>query len=143
MLSLSKHPVGRPHRQTLRCAQGDNIDRLWLCLGAFFALTGMATGAFATHALRENAGAVQAFETASRYQIYHALALLLLAALAPHLGEGVQLTGWLFVLGIVLFSGSLYVLGLTGARLTVVVTPIGGVCLLAGWGWLLYQALRS
>lgn len=80
------------------------------------------------------------FETAVRYQMYHALALVALAALAPQLSAP-QWTGWLFVAGILMFSGSLYLLALTGARLLGAITPIGGVCLLAGWGWLLYQAL--
>lgn len=79
------------------------------------------------------------FETAVRYQMYHALGLILLVALPGDY----RWSGWLFVAGILIFSGSLYLLALTGTRWLGAITPIGGVCLLAGWGLLLYQAVTD
>ena len=74
------------------------------------------------------------FETAARYQMYHALALLAVGWLAARCPSGVaRLAGWLFVGGTVLFSGSLYLLSLTGARWLGAVTPLGGAAFLAGW----------
>jgi len=123
-----------------------SVDRLWLGFGAVFALLAVALGAFGTHGLRGRLDAhyLEVFETGVRYQVYHALALLLLAALAPHLPEGpAAWTGRLFVAGAVLFSGSLYLLVLTGTTWLGAVTPLGGVCFLAGWAVLLYAAVRG
>src|SRR5437867_2829595 len=95
------------------------IDRLWLAAGAFFGLSGAALGAFGAHALRGivDPESLGPFETGVRYQMYHALGLALLAALGARVSEGpAQWTGWLFTAGIVIFSGSLYLLALTGAR---------------------------
>ncbi len=118
------------------------LDRLWLTLGAFFALTGVAAGALGAHGLKSalDAEAFQVFETGVRYQMYHALALVALAALAPQV-PGVHWTGWLFIAGIMLFCGSLYLLAFTGVRFLGAITPLGGLCFIAGWGLLLYQAL--
>jgi uncharacterized membrane protein YgdD (TMEM256/DUF423 family) len=75
------------------------------------------------------------FETAVRYQMYHALALIAVALIAARSPSGIlSASGWLFAAGTVIFSGSLYLLTLTGARWWGAVTPIGGVCLMAGWG---------
>lgn len=105
-------------------------------LAALLALLGVALGAFGAHGLkgRLDASLLQAFETGVRYQLYHALALLYVgerAGRAAH--SGFRLAGWLFVAGVVLFSGSLYALALTGERLWGAVTPVGGACFLAGW----------
>ena len=104
----------------------------------------MGLGAFGAHGLkgRLSPDMLAVFETGVRYQMYHALALLALAALAPRFDVG-GLTGWLFVGGIVLFSGSLYLLAFTGVRVLGAVTPLGGVCFLAGWALLAWQAIRS
>ena len=87
-------------------------------------------GAFGAHALKERLSPemLTIFETGVRYQVYHALALLLLAAL-----RGPGKAAWCFTAGIVLFSGSLYILALTGVKKWGAVTPIGGVLFLAGW----------
>ncbi|MBI2886602.1 MAG: DUF423 domain-containing protein [Chloroflexi bacterium] len=122
------------------------MDRLFLGLGATFALTGVAAGAFGAHALRGalSEPALATFETGVRYQMYHALALLAVAFLAGRQDAGLAApVGWLFVAGILLFSGSLYLLALTEARFFGAVTPLGGLCFLAGWLLLVVAALRS
>jgi uncharacterized membrane protein YgdD (TMEM256/DUF423 family) len=84
------------------------------------------------------------FETGVRYHMYHALAILAVAWVAERLQAErlVVASGWLFLLGIVLFSGSLYLLSLTGARTLGAVTPFGGVAFLLGWACLVFAALR-
>lgn len=120
--------------------------KLWLTIGALSGFLSVALGAFAAHGLQTRAGPAElaVFETGARYQMYHALALLAVAWVAAQ-GGGTTTTvaGWAFVAGTILFSGSLYYLGLTGSRALVMVTPIGGVAFLAGWialavaGWTL------
>lgn len=120
------------------------MEKTWLSLGAIFAFLAVAGGAFGAHALKGalTDEALGWFETGARYQMYHALALLALAALAPRFDVG-PLPGWLFVGGIVIFSGSLYLLAFTGIRVLGAITPLGGVCFLAGWALLAWQAIRS
>ncbi len=120
--------------------------RVFLALGSASAFIAVAGGAFGAHALRrrldENMLAV--FETGIRYQMYHALALLAVAWAMDRWGGGlVAASGWLFVTGTVVFSGSLYLLALTGQRMFGAVTPLGGVAFLAGWLVLLIGALRA
>jgi uncharacterized membrane protein YgdD (TMEM256/DUF423 family) len=115
-------------------------DRL-LLIGIGAAFLAVALGAFAAHALKSRVEPADLviFETGVRYQMYHALALVLLALVAARQPDPwLARAGWLFVLGIALFSGSLYLLVLTGARWWGAVTPFGGVAFLAGWlafGW--------
>ena len=114
------------------------MDRRFLLLGALSGLLAVAAGAFGAHALRAvlTPDLLAVFETGARYQMYHALALLLVALLsaaAPH-RRTVAAAGWCFVLGTLLFSGSLYLLALTGIRWWGAVTPVGGVLFLIGWG---------
>lgn len=103
-------------------------------LAATFAGTAVALGAFAAHGMKPHfePAALQTFETGVRYQMYHALALGLCAALA-HGGWRVRLPATCFVAGIALFSGSLYGLVWFDAKWLGPVTPIGGVAFLAGW----------
>lgn len=116
-----------------------------LVLGAAFGLLAVALGAFGAHALRDRLAPdlLNIFETGARYQMYHALALLLVAALwdrlAPRLAAA---AAWSFALGIVVFSGSLYALALSGVRALGAVTPLGGAAFLVGWTCLLFGALR-
>jgi uncharacterized membrane protein YgdD (TMEM256/DUF423 family) len=122
------------------------MDRTFAALGALSALVAVAAGAFGAHALRALLPPDQlaAFETGARYQMYHALALLLVAwAVTRWPAPPVRAAGWLFVAGTVLFSGSLYALALTGARALGAVTPAGGVCFLAGWASLALGIWRS
>ncbi|WP_459207055.1 DUF423 domain-containing protein [Pseudomonas sp. MLB6B] len=110
--------------------------RSFLMLAAFFGFTGVALGAFAAHGLKNRLSAeyLAIFHTGVSYQLVHALALLALAVLTVHLpGRLVGWAGGLFALGIVLFSGSLYALTLSGIGKLGIVTPIGGACFLAGW----------
>jgi uncharacterized membrane protein YgdD (TMEM256/DUF423 family) len=108
---------------------GDGM--LWWRLGAVLGGVAVALGAFGAHGLqaRVDAQALGWWETAARYHLAHALALLAVAAhpAAP------RHAGWLFVAGILLFSGSLYAMTLTGARGLGAITPLGGLCLIAGW----------
>ena len=114
----------------------DHRARLFATLGAISGLLGVAAGAFGAHALRARLpeGMLSAFETGARSQLLHALALLVVAWALDRTGRpAIGLAGWLFVAGTVLFSGSLYALALTGLARFGMVTPIGGLCLLAGW----------
>ncbi len=116
----------------------------WLILGGGL-LAGLAVvgGAFGTHGLkgRLSPEALEVFETAVRYQMIHGLALLVLAGLASRLPSwGLTLTALLWVIGVTVFSGSLYLLTLTGIRWWGAVTPIGGATMLAGWFALIYAA---
>ncbi len=110
--------------------------KLWLTIGALSGFLSVALGAFAAHGLQARVGPAElaVFETGARYQMYHALALLAVAWVAAQ-GGGAAATfaGWAFVAGTILFSGSLYYLGLTGSRALVMITPVGGVAFLAGW----------
>jgi uncharacterized membrane protein YgdD (TMEM256/DUF423 family) len=112
------------------------MDRLFFGLGSFSAFLAIAAGAFGAHALRARLSSeyLAVFETAARYQMYHGLALLAVAwASVRWPGALPQWAGWFFVLGTVLFSGSLYALALTGVRWLGAVTPLGGIAFLAGW----------
>ena len=97
---------------------------------------GVALGAFGAHGLKERVATdlLVIFETAVRYHMYHALALLAVGwAVSRNAARILQAAGWLFTIGIVLFSGSLYVMTLTGARWLGAITPLGGVAFLVGW----------
>lgn len=111
-------------------------------VGAILAGVGVTFGAFGAHALeaRVTAERLVTFETAVRYQMLHALAILAAALLG---GERAALAGLLFVLGIALFSGSLYLLVLTGVRWLGAITPLGGVAFIAGWGVLALAGFRA
>jgi uncharacterized membrane protein YgdD (TMEM256/DUF423 family) len=116
------------------------MSTVFFRIGAVSAGTAVALGAFGAHGLRAMVSPemMAVFETGVRYQMYHALALLALGlGFARLQGRMVTAAAWLFVAGTVLFSGSLYVLTLTGTRWWGAVTPLGGVAFLAGWGLLL------
>lgn len=120
------------------------MQRTFLLAGALAGLIGVAFGAFGAHGLRGRLSAemLAVFETGVRYQMYHALALMAIAALSDRLsGRLIAAAGWLFVTGIVIFSGSLYVLAVTGITVLGAITPIGGVALLAGWACLILATL--
>ncbi len=122
------------------------MDRLFFGLGTLSALVSVAAGAFGAHALRVRLTPeyLAVFETAARYQMYHALGLLAVAwAITRWPGALPVWAGWLFVAGTVLFSGSLYILALTGTRWWGAITPLGGVAFLAGWLCLFLSIRRS
>jgi uncharacterized membrane protein YgdD (TMEM256/DUF423 family) len=137
------------------------MGRAFLLVGTLFAFTGVAAGAFGSHALRSKLTPERlgTFETAVRYQLWHALALFVVvfvnalafgpfgwtssAALVAVRDFNLPdaLAGLLFIAGILLFSGSLYMLALTADRRWAGMTPIGGLCLLAGWACLAWGIL--
>lgn len=116
----------------------------WLALGGINAFISVAAGAFGAHGLKQRLSSdlLAAFETGARYQMYHALGLL---AVAFALGQGrsASTAGWAMLAGIVLFSGSLYALALTGIRPVGAITPLGGLCFLAGWAMFVWSVLRG
>lgn len=118
----------------------------WFATGALLCGLGVVLGAFGAHGLqgRISAEMLAVFETGVRYHFIHALGLLAVAWAMSRWPSGlVGAAGWLFVVGILIFSGSLYILALTGARWLGAVTPIGGVCMIAGWVVLAIGALRA
>jgi uncharacterized membrane protein YgdD (TMEM256/DUF423 family) len=122
------------------------VDRVFAGLGAVAAFVAVALGAFGAHALRARLtpADLDIFETAVRYQMYHALALIAVAWASTRWPGGLTLAaGWAFLIGIVVFSGSLYVLVLSGQRWLGAVTPLGGLAFLLGWLLLALRMLRS
>ena len=122
------------------------MARMFFTIGALFGFLGVALGAFGAHALKQRlpTDLFDIFEVGVRYQMYHALALLAVAwASTQWPGNSVSIAGWLFVAGIAVFSGSLYVLAVTGVRWLGAVTPLGGVAFLAGWVVLAWHVWRS
>ncbi|MGB5913809.1 MAG: DUF423 domain-containing protein [Phormidesmis sp.] len=113
------------------------MARLFLAIASILGALSVAGGAFGAHALKGKLTetALGSFETGMRYQMYHAIALLLVAMLIAQYPDikGLAITGWCFVAGIVLFSGSLYGLSLAGIKAFGPVTPLGGVAFIAGW----------
>ncbi len=112
------------------------MDRPFAVLGAISGFIAVACGAFGAHALkaRLTTDQLQIWETAARYQMYHALALVAVGLLASQSASPwAARAGWGFTLGTLLFSGSLYALALSGIRVLGAVTPFGGVAFLAGW----------
>ena len=113
----------------------------FLMLGTVLAGAGVAAGAFGAHALKEilDAPMLQVFETATRYLMYHAFGLCVVSwAIDRYPTQGLQTSGWLFLVGMLLFSGSLYGVSLAGLRWLGAVTPVGGLAFIIGWfllGW--------
>lgn len=123
-----------------------NVSKLWLITGAAYGLLGVLLGAFGAHAARDRLSAemLRVWETAVQYQFWHALALLAVGLLAARVGGAwLDAAGAAFGLGVLVFSGSLYLLALTDVRLLGAVTPIGGVLLIAGWACLLVALIRG
>jgi uncharacterized membrane protein YgdD (TMEM256/DUF423 family) len=116
-----------------------------MVFGAVFAGLAVAAGAFGAHMLKPvlDASMLGAFETAARYQMYHALAMCVVAAVGErHPRLRVSAVGWLFVAGILLFSGSLYLLSLSGIRWVGALTPLGGAAFIIGWAVLAWSVGR-
>jgi uncharacterized membrane protein YgdD (TMEM256/DUF423 family) len=116
--------------------------RPFFLLGAGFAFLAVTLGAFGSHSLKAVLAPemLAVFETGVRYQMYHALALFAVGWAAHQYPQAsFHIAGWLFAAGIILFSGSLYVLALSGVRWLGAITPLGGLCFLAGWGTLARQ----
>ena len=115
---------------------------MWLAVAALSGISAVALGAFGAHGLRARVSPEQlgSWQTAAPYPLLHSVALLALALYATHSERSIQLPATLFTAGIVLFSGSIYLLVLTQARWLGPVTPMGGLCFLAGWASLLWLA---
>lgn len=121
--------------------------RIFIAIAAILGGLSVAAGAFASHALREKLSerGLEIFETAARYQMYHAIALMLVAlllsrALVPQ--PTLVAAGWAFIIGIAIFSGSLYALSLTDIKVLGALTPLGGAAFIAGWGCLAIAAFN-
>ena len=122
------------------------MARIFFTMGSLFALLGVALGAFAAHLLKDRLSSelLAIFEVGVRYHMYHALGLLGIAwgiTQFPH--SNLYVAGWLFVAGIVIFSGSLYALSFSGIRWLGAITPFGGLCFLAGWLWAGWSVWKS
>ena len=122
------------------------MAKTWFMFGALFGGLAVALGAFGAHALKNTLSAYgqEIYNKAVIYQMWHALALLavgLLQQWQPQLD--VNPIGWLFTAGIVLFSGSLYILAVTGVTALGMITPFGGVAFIAGWLWLLFKVYKA
>ena len=118
----------------------------WFATGAWLCALGVALGAFGAHGLKSRVSAdmLAIWETGTRYHLLHALALVATGwACERWPGGYVGAAGWLFLAGIALFSGSLYALAVTGVRAFGAITPIGGLCLIAGWVCLAMAAMRG
>ena len=121
------------------------MERLFIIMGALSGAIGVAAGAFGAHALRARVEPrmLAVFETGARYQMYHALAMLAAAWMVSRFpGALMTASGWLFMAGTVLFSGSLYAMALTGVRALGAITPLGGVCFIAGWACIALAAMK-
>jgi len=122
------------------------VDRTFFVVGAVIGALGVAAGAFGAHALKARLAPemLAVFETGVRYQLVHALGLLAVGwAAGRWTAWAVRVAGWLFVVGVFLFSGSLYAMCLTGVRALGAITPLGGVAFIAGWLLLAWGAWRG
>ncbi|MGQ4647691.1 DUF423 domain-containing protein [Lyngbya aestuarii] len=121
------------------------ITRIFLFLAALLGGLSVAAGAFGSHALKEKLSdrAMEIFQTGARYEMYHALALLLVALLLSRAETGqtpLVIAGFAFLAGIAIFSGSLYALSLTGIKWLGAIAPLGGLAFFVGWGCLAIAA---
>jgi uncharacterized membrane protein YgdD (TMEM256/DUF423 family) len=117
-----------------------------LISGALMALLGVAVGAFGAHGLRPflSESMLAVFETGVRYQVFHALGMLIAGLSLAHAPTRYfKFAAWTFFLGIILFSGSLYVLSISGVRALGIITPFGGLCFIVGWGLLAWGYWKS
>lgn len=116
------------------------MAKLFITLASLSGMLAVAFGAFGAHALKGRLDdyALGVFQTAVQYHFYHSLALLAVGVVALSQPETALLrsSGWLFIIGIVIFSGSLYLLSISGMRWLGAVTPLGGLAFIAGWGCL-------
>ena len=123
------------------------MTQIFMAIASILAGLAVAAGAFASHALKDKLSerAIEIFETAARYQMYHALALLLVALLLTRVETPTPFltaAGFAFIAGIAIFSGSLYALSLSGIKWLGAITPIGGAAFLIGWGCLAVAAFN-
>ena len=121
------------------------MSNLFIGLGALNAFIAVSMGAFTAHKLKATLSAdyLSAIQTAADYQFYHALGLILIGLIYQHNKTRLTaMSGWLILIGIILFSGSLYLLGLSGTKWLGMITPMGGLCFLIAWLMLAFSHLR-
>lgn len=119
--------------------------RFFLTVGGAFAFLGVAAGAFGAHVLKDRISPemLSVFEVGVRYQMYHAFAMIVTAWLQTQWPSMINIiSGWLFILGVILFSGSLYILSVGGITWLGVFTPLGGFAFLLGWCFMVFAALK-
>ena len=123
------------------------MSRIFLAIAAAFGGIAVILGAFASHALKDRLSdrALEIWSTGTQYQMYHALALIFVSLFLSRMSDSTPLTiaGYSFITGIVLFSGSLYALSLSGIKILGAITPLGGVAFISGWICLAIAALNS
>ncbi len=122
------------------------MGRALVGAGALLGFLGVGAGAFGAHAIRQRVTPelLDNWKTAADYQLWHALATIASGLVAVRWASGAAAAaGWCFVAGVVVFSGSLYALALTGRRKLGAITPFGGVLFLVGWGFLVVAAIRG
>lgn len=135
--------IDREPRRTAARFRALDEPRRWVVLGALLAMLGVVLGAFGAHGVEDRVSEddFDTYRTAALYHMLHALALFATAFVAERYpGSTTRLAGWCFVAGIVLFSGSLYVLATVGPDILGAITPLGGVAFIAGWALLGYAA---
>ena len=120
------------------------MDKLSLISGSLFALLSIVSGAFGAHALKDhlNEYSKMIYEKAVMYQMFHSIGLILVGVLSNQLSANFVLVSWLFIIGILLFSGSLYILAVTDIKWIGAITPIGGSLFIIGWAMLLLKVLN-
>jgi uncharacterized membrane protein YgdD (TMEM256/DUF423 family) len=123
------------------------MNKFFLLSGSVLGLLGVAIGAFGAHALKamlDAAGRVDTFETGVRYMFYHAIALVLVGILSKEFpGNTINWSGNAFILGTLIFSGSLFLICFTGINVFGAVAPIGGTLLIIGWALLFWSVLKG
>ncbi len=127
------------------CMNGNTSSRWQILIGCILAGLGVATGAFGAHMLKDllDPPMLTVYDTATRYQMYHAFGMVLSGMIVRISGDAAAAkAGWMFLAGIVLFSGSLYGVSLLGIRWLGAVTPVGGTLFIAGWGLLAWRVWR-
>ena len=123
------------------------MNKFFILAGSVTGMLGVALGAFGAHALKgflENSGRLDTFETAVKYMFYHSFALILVGILHKEFpAAALNNAGWAFLIGIIIFSGSLFLLCTTGIKVLGAITPIGGVAMIAGWLLLFWGVYKS
>lgn len=123
------------------------MNKFFILAGSVTGMLGVALGAFGAHALKgflENSGRLDTFETAVKYMFYHSFALILVGILYKEFPvAALNNAGWAFLIGIIIFSGSLFLLCATGIKVLGAITPIGGVAMIAGWLLLFWGVYKS
>jgi uncharacterized membrane protein YgdD (TMEM256/DUF423 family) len=117
----------------------------WVAIGCVSGFLAVALGAFGAHGLSQRLGerALAVYHTGAQYQMYHALGLVMLGLWCNHQGQDVGLVGWSWVIGTLLFSGSLYALALTDIKILGAITPFGGLLFLLGWIVFAFRAWKA